>query len=225
MSIVAMNLLGQDDGGGGWTSLIYIALVVILPALKSFGEWIRKKTGASEEDGPDGTAVDESPGARALPTRVSRPVAQAGHLFGEGLPEPVAAPAARRVVRPVAEARVPTPPMIARGSRGQRSEVPAVPRAKPIRERAVGRATRSVVQPVATARTVGSPEASAWQERLTIMERSMRAGEGVDPRPVSRSRSQVLVGPVDAASLRRAVVMSELLQKPVGLRDDWFYSW
>lgn len=203
---LAPNILAQADFD--WSNLLYLLIVFIFPALNALGEWIRKKSGKkSFGDEKPGNATDDyevviedgqmvlrpaqtKPEPQSKPGPAPQPVA--GPSKPTPIPQPVPAPkpVARRV-----EAPLPPQP---------RRPVPAPqPRPRPQRRTPIAR-------PAAPVLIGESDTTSVFDQSKVEVEQVGPARTGVSP---------LLGEKLDRQTLRKAVILSEIVAPPLALRS------
>ncbi len=221
-----LQLLAQDQPEGGWSDLLYLLLVIILPALGHFGAWIRKKYIGGEEEGeegasgaPAGEVVIVQPGKP--PGRV--PVARARPLT----------PAPQRPTGPPPSQGPPGPPMVARPVSTPPTPPPA--RARPAR---LTTPPRTPVRPATPPVTRPAP-APGWGKptgpgasgdlvesgRQRILHADQLTRFATVTREGERFRPSVRIGALTPEDLRLAIVLKEVLGPPVALRRPGEASW
>ncbi len=223
-------LLGQLDSAENWTNLLYILLVLIIPALKSFGEWIRARyqnqSGDAAKDAgdpgepfadmpiPERKATSQAP-QRTAPSTFNpppfAPTARRGPDQASAPPVPIAKPI--RPASPRSERKISGP------------AVPPRPVRRPQPSRPIPESPR-VARKVATVPPVPKSEQS-WYAPTQSPKKAetgstWRLGESPSP-DATDGVQQVATVPLDldltASGLRRIVILSEILRPPLSLRD------
>ena len=193
MLVHDVNILAQDDNGG-WGGLVYLLIFMVLPALKSFGVWLRKRFG-EQTDEPEQT-TDPS---RETPKRLKRAVRRetvAGTPKEERIPQAV----------PVKE----SPPPLARPAASVRPR-PAAPK-RPVRRRRP--------EPPQQAPSTADVRRQRLSTIADIMEKSTRPERQASPTAQPPGKRPLLPRKLDRATLRSAIILSEILQPPLALRQD-----
>ena len=244
----ALAQIPNDGEGPGWSYLFYLAVFIILPlinALKDkFVERAEKKRAQADSEQlrlphvPDGRPGESRlPSARRLEpgqrTRQAPRRPAAGPMPDHDVgPAPMARPAARpsQPARPAPsppaeKPQVATVPVAKRPP--AKAKKPAAPAARPERP-AAARAHVAGVDVHAADPCVrvqeGDPKGRVHDQVEAIRARparpSLRVGDAartgtVEPVPVT---VDLVSGPVSVAEMRRAIVLSEILQPPVALR-------
>ncbi len=194
--VAITGLIGQE--GSDWGEWAYLLLFFILPALSSLGQWIRKKSGMTGEptdgDAPVAgkVAKPDRPGKR--PPILGIP-GQIRQTLAAPPPKPITVvkpPAARPVARATPQRPVVTHPPF--------SPPPPTPVARKAQDR--DRAARQAMARAAVA---------AEDEFEAIL---------LDDVPLKKPRRRVVPGRVDLGDLRRAIVLNEILQPPLALREE-----
>jgi hypothetical protein len=209
------NLVAQESpDGGGWANLLYLLLVVIIPALGQFGAWIRKKYGGEEEGGQEGAA---RPDGKVVTVPPSKPTARPDIPQARPL-----APTQHRPPRPVVRGVPPGRPVAERPAPGaapsRRAPTPAPPRVVPVGRKPVQPRERPQRNPDAL---VESGELRATPD--PAVEARVRSGKTfVEGQPVVPA---VQLGPLTPEDLRKAIVLREVLGSPLALRRPGEASW
>ncbi len=240
MSLTAADILAQDDGGG-WTSLLYLLIVFILPALDAFAKWIREKFAKRDE----ASIADETPPERP-PHKARPPIPAAREMRG---PQPSARDSGRTIeqrpaskparsiaarleelfeaAREKAGAETPVPP-----ARPGRADQPRRDRTDPTRrpppppkipppkrkiEPKPGERV-TVAQPARMARPAERPQEPKVITVATLARPLIEPTQPSPARKIPRGRSVIAAG-VTPADLRSVVILSEILKPPLALRD------
>ncbi len=210
MEAPVLNILAQDDGGG-WGNLLYLLVFLVLPALKSLGDWVRKRFGHDREvqdevlqpksqprkplkrPPPDEVVIIPTPAGRVRP---ARPV--------KNVPVPPRAASARPLAESPPTAR-PAAPVLSR---------PTMPK-RPVRR-------RGPVHPSVEQARPAKPKVR--DERLSTMERLLRESAQAEKQRAGAAalKERLLPERLDRAALRSAIILSEILQPPLALREDAF---
>jgi len=235
-------LLAQRDLD--WTNLLYILVILVLPALNSLGQWIRSRYEKKGEQG----AGPKLPGK---PTQYRTPPSQqttqaATRDKGRTLPrekKPTTARARKPEAKPVAD----TSPWDAlepilgdlgpvlkdlqkKKSKGKAPNASPQtlptrsrkrPSRKPPRRVKPGEAPKAKARPVA--RPPGQPPAPPPQPQKHELQSLMERSDAV-----ARFQAKPVVDlPLSRDDLRKAIILKEVLDKPVGIRPnhvmgEWF---
>lgn len=206
MPLLNTNMIAQEDRG--WGNLLYLLVFVIVPVLKGLGAKLREKFGKETAEGvkdlPSSKPLKQlrpmqtssTPGERTGRTATTdRPVARVSPRMAQSAP---ARPDAQPVRTGDAPSRMqPTPP----------------PRARPVARRRPSK----VARPAAAGARAPVPESKPIHtiQRMMNQEVQQRSAESRAERP----RASLLPKRLDREALRRAVILSEILQPPLGLRD------
>ncbi len=206
MPLLNTNMIAQEDSG--WSNLLYLLVFVIVPALKALGTKLREKFGKETPEGlkdlptskppmrPRSIRTSSVPGERTRRSaKADRPVTRVSPRMAQPAP-------ARRDAQPVrtgdAPSRMqPTPP----------------PRARPVARRRPSK----VARPAAAATRAPVPESKPIHTIQRMM--NQEAEQRLAQRRAERPRASLLPKRLDREALRRAVILSEILQPPLGLRD------
>lgn len=192
------GVIGQ--GESDWGNLLYLLLVVVLPLLGSFGQWIREKAGKKDESSAgelipnDKDTKPKRPGKRpplpAKPFEVAKKPVAATPVKPSAVRQQPPAPPITKVPpkKPVA-----TPP-----------QPKAIPKAKPVVIKQEQPPPRDMRRAMVDAIVASDEEYDA-----IIME----------DEPKSRPTKSLQLGRVNLGDLQRAIVMNELLQPPLALRE------
>ncbi|MCH7527890.1 MAG: hypothetical protein IID39_10680 [Planctomycetes bacterium] len=206
MPLLNTNMIAQEDRG--WGNLLYLLIFFILPALKALGTKLREKFGKETPEDLKDLPTSKPPmmprpvrtssvrGERTRrPATTDRPVARVSPRMAQPVP---ARPDAQPVRTGDAPSRIqPTPP----------------PRARPVARRRPSK----VARPVAAETRTPVPESKPIHtiQRIMKEEAQQRLAESRAEKP----RASLLPKHLDREALRRAVILSEILQPPLGLRD------
>ena len=209
MVLSTMPILAEEDFK--LSNLLYLLLVVVLPLLSSLGAKLRKKF---EKNPDDGTKI----GKRVEPPRRAERVEKPSRR-GRAQPDmgkawsPPPGPARPVKVPPQA---VPMPP------RAVPVDIPAMRRHRPdVVKPAVPRGARrpAARRPVTVQRKAAPPQAPKARAPTVWAPSTVKRPEPtIAPKPVLPRA--LLPYKIDAASLRAAVILSEILRPPVALREE-----
>lgn len=254
-----VELAARKVDFGDFSQLIYIALVVVLPALAALGRKLRKKFGdkdaaAGEKPSPVSRArkgpqrpkvperpqqpregVPVAPPARRLPT--AKPIpgrVPSAHPGIPAMPSPDAVPQrAQRPrpapVQPPGAARSQPPHASSRGSRGLQLPQPAARYDARSVEGELSKSARPRIKrkrPKARQAVKTTPEKLLSPAELIAKSKPVSLIRPSKPvataKKVSR-RTRLIPRKLTAGDMRSAVVLSEILKPPLGLRhlDDW----
>lgn len=249
-----VELAARKVDFGDFSQLIYLALVVVLPALAALGRKLRKKFGdkdaataekpspvsrarkapqrprVPERPQPPQVGVPVAPPARRLP--IAKPIpgrVPSAHPGIPAMPSPDAVPKRAQRPRPA-----PVPPP------GAASSQPSHARGLQLPQPAARYDARSVEDELSkSARPrIKRKRPKARQAVKTTPEKLLAPSELIaESKPVSlirpskpvatakkvSSRTRLIPRKLTAGDMRSAVVLSEILKPPLGLRhlDDW----
>ena len=204
-----------------WENLLYILIFLILPALKGFGDWIRKKVGTEETTEDDGdtvyeVAVGENDELVLKPASTpQRPT------------HPVRTPARSHPASPVPHAPPPSPPPtpIAKPAPQRRPAARPAPKApQPARAhpaRAVRRQPAQLAKPAQSARAAHGRVAKAIESHSLLNEEAVDAIllEEQDSLQDHHAAHDLIADETfDAKSLKKAFILSEILAPPLAIR-------
>lgn len=207
------------------SNLLYLLVFIVLPLLNTLGAKLRKKFGHDEGEevpssGPGEAAPPAPPNVPHSRRRRVEPVDPRRAVLTGGPPKPPVVPVGPArpsppvakpvpsvppgMPRPVAVGRAPGTPRLRETNAGHGESTP--------RRRAEGR------RPVRAKRRVVK---QSRDERLTVVEQMMReAGSREGVGDIMKTGRSLLPRRLDAEQLRRAIVLSEILQPPIALRDE-----
>ncbi len=205
----------------GLESLLYLLIFFVFPLLNTLGAWIRKRFGAEAHDGAKEVAGDPAEPIRQKPPRPAATVAKGRKTRREtALPDPARQPIAmptRPMRRPPPLAKSPPTP-------------PATERARPVPQplkrstRAKGARDAPPARPIAssgaTSKTTQTAQQQSRSDRLHAMERIVERSEARERAVVQRDQPALLPRRLKASHLRSAVILSEILQPPLALREQ-----
>ncbi len=239
--------VAQRDPFGDWKSLIYLAIVVVLPALNALGKKLRERFSDSDKTGE--SVAQGGNEARRTQRAENKRIANAAKR--------ISSPDRRTTSTP------PPPPLPKPGSRAAVEPRGRVPTASPVMDspaettvRPTGgspaRRIRSSDEPVRTKshrRQADRPTKSRRRSAPPVpLEAARKPKSGAKRRPSKQTMSptpstdeaaddQSLapveqpypeirvagVGRVSAAKMKQAVILSEILKPPLALRDldEW----
>jgi hypothetical protein len=245
MSLTATDILAQEDGGG-WTSLLYLLIVFIFPALDALAKWIREKFAKNGEPGRDEAAVAQGTPPKPPLHRAKPPSPAAPEVRG---PQPSTRDRGRTIERrPAAK---PTATIADRleqlfeAAREKAGAEPPVPPARPARpdHAKTGRIdpTRrpppppktpspkrkiepkpgervTIAQPARVGRPAERPREPKVVAVATLARPLIEPPQPPHGRKLPRGRSVIAAG-ITPADLRSVVILSEILNPPLALRD------
>ncbi len=209
------SILGQEETDLG--SLVWVLVVVVLPLLSTLGAKLRKRFGR-QEGASDGVLTPLPRTARGVrpasgdvgPTRRpgSAPRIPAPQGERRGSPRPVMKGPPKAVPIPV--------------QRNVLIELPPSPQmqAKPVRRAGPAREVRGKKGQHRRPAAVHTEER---RERASTIQRLMRETAEARSQPGKEKlvARRILPKKLRAADMRSAVVLSEILQPPLALREGW----
>lgn len=208
-------LVGQDDFN--LSDLLYLLIFFVFPLLNSLGAKIREKFGESSADADaDSEFGPVAPkGSEQAPP--DRGVLERTRRAGEQMRRPNAPPA------PASSA--PKPPPIAKPvPTTHRRDQPIARPVAPRKRQPTPKRGRRPAAP-STGRSRAPQSQNAREDRLTTVEWLVAEEEELHAGTSRPHRRSPLPERVDVATLRSAVVLSEILQPPLALREERYGGW
>lgn len=201
--------LAQEDGGG-WTNLIYLLVVVVLPMLSRLGAKIRKKFGRGDQESE---TLDPQtlppPQPKRRPTRPdSRQLAADSKVVLTAEPTPTP---------PIPRARPPRPQPLAATAPPPRAR-PIEPQRRPKRATAGGAAPQPNQTQIAAMLIEKNDAQVGWLEQER-KQRAAKKARSAPPPAKAASTRLILPDVITARDLRAAVILSEILRPPLALRE------
>lgn len=196
IALLCVDFIAQEDSP--WGSWVYLLFFIVLPFLKSLGEKLRKKFGPKTPDSDTELADPQQ-------TRQHRPVPPdtVRQLRPSQTLEPQRAPSRTppMTARPVAAGRV------RRARPAQQRPSPSV---QPQRSKRAARTKPAKPKTRPLAPEIHSIDLTMQQDDA---ERQAREHQ-------TKRRRPLLPKHLDTSELRRAIILSEILQPPLALRDS-----
>lgn len=246
MSVDLSHILAQlaQDEGRGWGGLIYLVILVILPIINAIKDKYvkhieeKKKEGSPPQPAPGLRRVEPKlPMAKALPptgrsSRSPRPTpvpnlrpVQSSPPVDRDVPVAIPIPPAVQGPRPpTSPSQAPRPKRPAKPSPEERSRVAKLAHARMIERHSVGGVQVSELVPDVDVH-MADPTVNVSDASLSVdlSEHRIRINlhELIDvavPDLVPRGR-KLAMGRLTAARMREAIILNEVLGRPVGLRD------
>lgn len=202
-----MNILAQSDDGGGWGNIIYLLVFLVFPALNKLGQKLRERFSTEESDeSPVPTPDAEAPPV-ARPRRALATPAVTPPVIGKARPD-------LSLRRPVVEPRRPQPP-VARPVIGPPASATEKQAPPPRRHR---RPPAHAVPPPAPSQRRPVRERSVSPSIMAVDRRARRPTKE-DSKPTERkAQDRLLPEILRPSDMRAAVILSEILRPPIGLR-------
>lgn len=203
------DMLAQEDGGG-WTNLIYLLVVVVLPMLSRLGAKIRKKFGRGDQESetPDPLMLPP-PQPKRRPTRPdSRQLAADSKVVLTAEPTPTP---------PIPHARPPRPQPLPATAAPPRAR-PIEPQHRPKRDTERRAAPQPLQTQIAAMPIEKNDVQTGWIEKGRKQRAAKKARSAASPAKAAATRL-ILPDIITAGDLRVAVILSEILRPPLALRE------